>query len=143
MARPTFARIGSPKAAFSWPTQALLCVLLLTSLIPTSLLPVELEFFAVTDWETFTPSMDDENDDPYDNTTHFLNSSAGTAAHLTMAHRRRLARALRFLTGNGRLENPLEAGLRHPPISSRAYPLPTLPGCEHSERNGLGAPLRC
>jgi hypothetical protein len=60
-----------------------------------------------------------------------------------MAHRRRLARALRFLTGNGRLENHLEAELRHLSVPCRVYPLPPLPGCEHSERNGLGAPLRC
>jgi hypothetical protein len=141
MAPPILGRIKSPKAAFSWPTQALLCILLLISLIPTSLVPVELEFFAVADGETSTPSTRDEDDDSFDETVQF--SSWPAAAHLAMAHRRRLARALRFLTGNGRLENPLEAGLRNPSVSSRVYPLPPLPGCEHSARNGLGAPLRC
>ncbi len=143
MARPLFRRIRSLQAAISWFAGVLLCALLLTFLLPSPLLPVKPEFLAVADRETFTPPGSEEGHESCSETTQLSNWPAGAAAQLAVAHRRRFARAFRFLTGNGRLKNLLETALRPPAVSSRAYPLPPLPGCEHSERNGLGAPLRC
>jgi hypothetical protein len=138
--------VGPHKPTFSWHSRMLLCSLLLTSLAPLSLLPVELEFFAVSVPETFVPPNSDESDDPCDEAAQLssrLSRSPAAAAHLAMIHRIRLIRNPRLLAETWRLENLLETILRNPPLSSRVYPPPSLPGCEHSQRNGIGTPLRC
>jgi len=146
MARPTPKRISSRKTTFSWHSRMLLCSLLLTSLAPFSLLPVELAFFAVSVPETFAPPNDDESDDPCDEAAQLssrLSRSPAAAVHLAMIFRSRLVRNLRLLAETWRFENLWETILRNPSLSSRVYPLLSLSGCEHSQRNGIGTPLRC
>jgi hypothetical protein len=146
MTRPTPKMVTPHQADFSWQSRILLCSVLLASLAPFSLLPVELEFFAVTIPESFTPPNDDDSDDLCDEAALFssrLYRSPPAAFHLMMVQRSRLARNLRLLAGSWRLENLSEPILRNAPVSSRAYPLPPLSGCEHSQRNGIGTPLLC
>ena len=119
--------------------------LLLTSLAALTLLSVALDLQPFGPQDDAVPAEEDERANSCGVMARAAGKLTGTPLPFALprrAFRGHLARSLRFLDGSGRSGNSGKP-IATPLVSAPVHSFPPLSGCEHAQRNGLGAPLRC